>query len=163
MAAGNVGSDAQLDGIDELDIQSEFIADRRGRLRQAGTLGEYHGFIDFWRQWCEGSLFVFSYVILGRDYLTRSLHFPVCNWLQKNPSYRKMLLLPRRHAKTSIVSHALPLHILIQPEGGLYMPQKPGCDMRILLAGETMLRATDNMTMTAAGGVFSSKVKLRSA
>lgn len=136
---------AQLNGLEELDIASEFVTDRRGRLRQVGTVGEYHSFVDFWRTWCEQSLFVFSYVVLGRNYLTRPLHLPVCNWLQKAPPYRKMLLLPRRHAKTSIVSHALPLHILIQPEGGCYMPSKPGCDMRILLAGETMPRATDNM------------------
>lgn len=145
MATGDVGYHAELDGVDELDIHAEFIADRRGRLRQAGTIGEYHGFIDFWKSWAEQSLFVFAYVVLGRDYLTRALHLPVCNWLTKAPPYRKMLLLPRRHAKTSIVSHALPLHILVQPEGGIYMPNKPGCDMRILLAGETMPRATDNM------------------
>lgn len=134
-----------VDTLAEIDIQLELIADRRGRLRQAGTVDPSGGFVDFWRSWCEQSLFVFCYVVLGRSYLTRGLHFPICNWLQRTPPYRKMLLLPRRHAKTSIVSHGLPLHILVQPEDGLYIPGKAGCDARILLAGETMLRATDNM------------------
>lgn len=142
MVAGGVADYAEQHS---LTIQQEFVADRRGRLRQAGTVDPHRGFIDFWRSFCEKNLMVFAYVVLGRDYLTRTLHLPVCNWLMKTPPYRKMLLLPRRHAKTSIVSHALPLHILVQPEGGMYIPNKPGCDVRILLAGETMPRATDNM------------------
>lgn len=147
MVAGSVPSDAQLHGLndDDLIIHQEFVVDRRGRLRQAGTVDPHVGFVDFWRRFCESNLLVFAYVVLGRDYLTRSLHLPVCNWLMRTPPYRKLLLLPRRHAKTSIVSHALPLHILVQPEDGIYMPGKMGCDMRILLAGETMPRATDNM------------------
>ena len=147
MVATSVAGHAEQHGLadGEIRIHQEFIADRRGRLRQAGTVDPHQGFVQFWRDFCERNLLVFAYVILGRDYLTRSLHLPVCNWLMRTPPYRKLLLLPRRHAKTSIVSHALPLHILIQPKGGIYMPNKQGCDMRVLLAGETMPRATDNM------------------
>ena len=147
MVAGNVADHAEFDGVapGHLRIHQEFVIDHRGRLRQAGTVDGHATFIDFWRTFCERNLMVFAYVVLGRDYLTRALHLPICNWLMRTPPYRKLLLLPRRHAKTSIVSHALPLHILIQPEGGIYMPQKEGCDTRILLAGETMPRATDNM------------------
>lgn len=126
-------------------LRREFVVSTDGKMRQAGTVDPHDEFVDAWREMCEQSLFVFTYLVLGRTYLTPTLHMPVCNWLQKTPAYRKMLLLPRRHAKTSIVSHGLPLHILIQPENGLYMPEKAGSDCRILLVGETDTRATDNL------------------
>lgn len=126
-------------------IEEEYIADRRGRIRQAGTIDPDGTSPDKLRYICEKSLYYFCVIILGRHYLTSSLHRPACNWLSKIPSYRKMLLWPRRHAKTSIVSHGLPPHILIQPLGGRYLPWKPGCDTRILLAGETAPRAVGNL------------------
>lgn len=133
--------------MDPLKLRREFVAGRNGRLRQAGTIDPNDRFIQRCKELCERNLFIFGYLVLGRDYLTRDLHLPVCNWLQRTPPYRKMLLLPRRHAKTSIVSHALPLHILVQPEGGHYLPNKPGYDCRIMLAGETESRATDNLSV----------------
>lgn len=126
-------------------IIEEFVADRQGRIRQAGTVDPDRHAPDKLRLICERSLYHFCLFVLGRQYLTRSLHMPICNWLQKVPTWRKMLLLPRRHCKTSIVSHGLPLHIIVQSKGGLYMPEKPGCDMRVMMAGETETRATDNL------------------
>lgn len=126
-------------------ITREFIVEPGRRLRQAGTVDPNNDFIDTWREIFEASLFIFCYVVLGRTYLTNTLHYPVCNWLGTTPPYRKMLLLPRNHAKTSIVSHGLPLHMLIQPLGGLYTPYKRGINMRIMLAGEVQTRADDNL------------------
>lgn len=128
-----------------LKFQKEFVTDRQGRLRQAGTVDPGGDMPDKLKFICEKSLYSFAVLVLGRGYLTAGLHRPICNWLSSVPVYRKLLLLPRRHAKTSIVSHALPLHILVQPEGGPYMPWKAGCDVRVLLAGETETRATDNL------------------
>lgn len=126
-------------------IREEIVADRHGRLRMAGTIDPNGYYIEKVRYLCTRSLFAFCLVVLGRTYLTKSLHLPVANWLQTTPGYRKLLLLPRRHAKTSVVSHGLPLHLVVQPEDGPYMPWKAGCDLRILMSGETETRACDNL------------------
>jgi hypothetical protein len=89
---------------------------------------------------------VFTKGVLHRRYLTAGLHRDVCTWLQTCPPNRKLLLLPREHAKTTIVSHALPLHILIQPaHTNLYFPGEPGTEQRIILAGESEKRAKDSV------------------
>jgi len=88
---------------------------------------------------------------MGRRYLTKDLHLPVCDFLQKVPAYRKMLLMPRDHAKTSLVSHCLPPHIIIQPaETNKYFPGMAGADCRILLAGESQGRAGSNLSVIEA-------------
>lgn len=146
--------------IDDL-YRVEVVADKNGRLRQAGTIESTEGqaIIDI-RARAETDLFFFCYFVLGRDYLTPTLHAPVCRWLTTTPPVRKMLLLPRRHAKTSIVSHGLPLHILIQPEeNNIYMPGLAGCNMKILMAGEVEKRASENMGVIRA--VFEQNYRFR--
>lgn len=126
--------------------REEFVIDKRGNMRQAGTVDPEREFIDAQRRIFETDLYEFTYGVLGRTYLTIELHSPVCRWLSHTPPYRKLLLLPRRHAKTSIVSHGLPIHILIQPkDNNIYIPGKDGRDTRIMLAGETADRAQDNL------------------
>lgn len=125
----------------------EIVVDKRtGLPRQAGaSMPEGEGVKRF-RTLCERSLFVFGKAIMARKYLTKSLHLPWCESLTCIPPYRKLRLLPRRHAKTSIVSHCLPIHILIQSkEDNIYFPNILGSEQRILLAGETERRATDNL------------------
>lgn len=126
-------------------FRREFVADERGRLRQAGTVDPRQQSIDQLKEACEISLYIFCVFVLGRHYLTPTLHRPLCNWMAAGSHFRKMLLLPRAHAKTSIVSHGLPLHLIIQPKGGIYMPKKPGSEMRILMVGETEGRAVNNL------------------
>lgn len=126
-------------------VHREFVADRMGRIRQVGTVDFTGKMAGKLQQVCEKSLYHFCLFVLGRQYLTGTLHKQVCNWLMWTPPFRKLLLMPRRHAKTSIVSHGLPLHMVVQPEGGMYMPHKAGSEMRILLAGETVERAQGNM------------------
>src|SRR5712691_5294920 len=119
--------------------QLRFVVDpRTGKVREAGTLGEDGGTsIRRLKEACERDLYLFVKFILGRDYLTDSLHWPITRWLQAPTSQRKLLLLPREHAKTSIVSHGLPIHVLIQPaESNIYVPGIDGADCRILLACE---------------------------
>jgi hypothetical protein len=55
-------------------------------------------------------------------------------------------MLPVVHLKTSIASHAFPVRVLIQPEGGLYFPKMAGSDARILLHGETTDKARENLS-----------------
>lgn len=125
----------------------ELVVDpRTKRVRQAGTIDPVGAYVLSEREIYERDLYEFTSVVLERDYLTPTLHRPVCEWLQRRPPVRKMLLLPRRHAKTSIVSHGLPPHILIQPrDHNIYLPGRLGADTRIMLAGEVATRAQNNM------------------
>jgi len=115
----------------------------------------------------EADLFLFATIVLGRTYLYAPLHGPICKWLTTIPvvedgraKFRKLLLLPREHCKTSIVSHALPAHILIQrPETNIYLPGVDGCDTRIMLAGETLDRASKNLRVIQ--GIFESNELFR--
>jgi len=134
------------------DFQEEVIVDAKtGNVRQAGTTQPSAEFIRRIKKRCENDLHVFSKAIMGRDYLTKSLHLPICNFLQTTPPFRKLLLLPRDHAKTSIVAHCLPPHIIIQPaESNIYFPGWNGSEMRILLAGETESMASRNLRVVQA-------------
>jgi hypothetical protein len=83
---------------------------------------------------------------LLRQYLSPKLHTDVALWAMRKTAFRKLLLLPRNHCKTSIISHGLPCHLLIQPkDSNIYLPGKAGVDTRILLAGETVGRASNNL------------------
>lgn len=129
------------------ELKREVVIDANtGRPRQAGTTEPTGEFILRLKAQCERELYVFSKAIMGRDYLTKTLHLPICQFLQETPPFRKMLLLPRDHAKTSIVSHCLPPHIIIQrKEDNIYFPGWNGSEMRILLAGETEGMASRNL------------------
>src|ERR1043166_1167727 len=125
-----------------------FVVDAKtGQVREPGTLGEDGG-----RQWAEirraaeSNLYYFTKFILGRRYLTDPLHAPVCGFLQDRNYARKLLLLPREHCKSSIVSDALPMHILLQSEEtNIYFPGLDGADCRVLLSAETETRAMDHL------------------
>src|SRR5574342_173805 len=128
-----------------MDAQIEIIVDANGQPRQAGASTAEGEFITNVKLKAERSLYFFAKAILGRGYLNRRLHTDVSRFLTTTPPYRKMLLLPREHAKTSIVSHALPAHAIIQPkESNIYIQGRAGVDSRILLAGETLDRAGKN-------------------
>lgn len=136
--------------LSHADLQCEVIVDRNGQPRQAGADVQDGEAIREIRRVAERDLFFFSKGIIGRQYLTAHLHKPVCDNLQKAPPYRKLLLMPREHAKTSIVAHCLPLHILIQPaEGNVYFPGHAGTEQRIMLAGESERRSKSNLRVIA--------------
>ena len=129
----------------------ELIADsKRQQVRQAGADREGE-WVKKFKKAAEQNLYVFSKGVMNRDYLTKHFHLEVARFLQKSPPYRKMLLLPRNHGKTSLVSHCLPIHILIQPaDGNIYFPGLAGSECRILLAGEKEDRAKDNLRVISA-------------
>lgn len=121
----------------------ELVIDRAtGRVRQAGAASAEGAFVLDFRRRAERSLYVFAKGVLGLTRLTRTLHRSVCAWLTRMPPYRKLLLLPRDHLKTSMAVRALPMHMLIQPaESNLYMPGRDGATIRVLLAAETATNA----------------------
>lgn len=126
---------------------AELVVDQAtGRVRQAGATQDEGAWVLELKAKAERSLYVFAKAILGRQYLTPTLHAPVCQWLTTFPPRRKLLLLPREHAKSTLVSQALPLHMLLQPkEANLYFPGEDGADQRIILACETERRAGDHL------------------
>ena len=129
----------------------EVVVDRNGQPRQAGADLPEGEFVKRLKKRAEENLYVFSKAIMGRSYLTKDLHLPLCQSLQKCPPYRKLRLWPRAHAKTSVVSHCLPPHILIQPaESNLYFPGLQGTECRILLSGETERMAKKNHRVVKA-------------
>jgi hypothetical protein len=142
--------------MDTASTQStiEVVIDANGAPRQAGASQAEGEFIKELKEAAERNLYVFSKAILGRNYLDTSLHGGIARFLTRTPPYRKLLLLPREHAKTSLVSHALPAHAIIQPkERNVYVGGRAGVDTRILLAGETIDRAGKNLS-TIQTGIF---------
>lgn len=126
----------------------EITIDKNGQPRQAGADLPEGKFIVELRERAEGNLYAFTKGILGRSYLSPSLHTEVAQWAANKTFYRKLLLLPRNHAKTSIISHGLPCHLIIQPKDtNIYLPGKAGVDTRIMLAGETERRAANNLSV----------------
>jgi hypothetical protein len=116
----------------------EIVLDSKGRPRQAGSDGPEGRFVSKFRALAERDLYAFSYGILGYNFLSPGIHRDSCLWLQRVPPFRKLLMLPRLHAKSAIVSQCFPLHVLIQDSTtNLYMPGIAGSDCRILMACET--------------------------
>jgi hypothetical protein len=133
---------------DDLDqyTYKEVIVDKNGLPRHAGSDTQEGLFVRGFKKAAEQSLFLFCKAVLNRHFLTDSLHRPVCEFLQKVPPFRKLVLMPREHAKTAIVSGGLPLHIIIQPaETNIYFPGMEGSECRIMLAGENMRMAKKNL------------------
>ena len=128
----------------------EIVVDKTGVPRQAGSAHPEGEFITRFRRLAEGSLHVFGKGVMGRAYLCDHLHLPTADFLQKVPPFRKLLLMPRDHAKTTLVSHCLPPHILIQPAShNIYFPNMEGCECRILLGGSSQGRAEKNLGVIA--------------
>lgn len=132
-------------GDEELDA-IEVVIDANGQPRHAGASMPEGEYIRRFKRRAEESLFIFAKGVLGRFFLTPHFHREICGWLQKCPPFRKMLLMPREHAKTTIASGALPCHIIVQPaESNIYFPGLEGSECRILLSGETAVMAEKNL------------------
>jgi hypothetical protein len=133
--------------IDESQFEyRELIVDKNNVARQAGSDLQEGAWVKEFRIAAEGNLFLFCKGVLNRHFLTDALHRPVCEFLQQVPPFRKLVLMPREHAKTAIVSGGLPLHIIIQPAAtNIYFPGLEGSECRIMLAGENMRMAKKNL------------------
>ena len=134
----------------------------RGERNDLVAIGNTRKFLGAFKVACEQSLYLFAKFVLDMPDLTPHLHKPVCDWVQcVDPAVtfemagqtvrggrRKLLMLPVVHLKTSIGSHAFPLHVLIQPErANIYFHAMKGCDTRILLHGETVGKAKENISV----------------
>ena len=138
----------------------EIIVDRKtGQARQAGAATPEGQFIKDLKLKAEKSLYVFTKGIIGRPFVIKSLHKPLCDYFQMCPPYRKGALLPREHVKTVIVGQCLPVHILIQPKDGLYFPGDEGSEAKIMLGAETMPLAQGNLRVVTHA--FTSNPRVR--
>jgi len=126
--------------------QREVVIDKNGQPRQAGATTAEGEYIKRYKKRAEESLFIFLKGVLGRFFLTPHFHRDICRFIQKCPPARKLVLMPREHAKTTIVAGGLPPHILIQPAAtNIYFPGIEGSECRILLSGETETMAKKNL------------------
>ena len=124
----------------------EVVIGKNGLPRQAGADMPEGEYLKRFKKRAEQSLFIFLKGVLGRFFLTPHFHKEVCGFIQKCPPFRKLVLMPREHAKTTIVAGGLPPHILIQPaETNIYFPGIEGSECRILLSGETEGMAKKNL------------------
>ena len=124
----------------------ELIVQPSGLVRQAGASQSNTKWIDENRERSERSLYSFARTVLDYHWLSPKLHVPVCRWLQTCPPRRKFFLAPRGHCKSTLTAQAMPLHMAVQPAtANLYFPGDPGCDVTVLIVGERLERAQDNL------------------
>lgn len=128
----------------------EFIVQKNGQVRQAGATNAEDPLVSQFRMQAERDLFTFNFGVLDQWWLYPPLHQAICKWLQRCPPHRKALVVPRGHGKSTIGCQGMPLHMIIQPrEHNIYLQGMLGTDTRILLAGETILRAQDHLGVIA--------------
>lgn len=130
----------------------ELTIDRRtGKVRQAGASQAEGKFVQDFKETCEKDLFAFLDGIMDCWFLEPALHKPVCDWLTHFPPFRKMLLMPRNHGKSTIVPRGIPLHMMIQPkEGNIYFPGEIGNHLRLVIAAETETMAVAHLRVIKA-------------
>ncbi len=116
------------------------------QARQAGAAQPNGPWIQEVRQGAESSLYFFLTAILGLTFFTKTLHKPLCDFIQDPESMRKLLVAFRNCGKSTIISRGLPLHAFVQPkERNLYWPGLLGVDTRLLLACETIGRGKEHL------------------
>ena len=92
-------------------------------------------FLSKLRELSKSSLYFLSRAILGFSDLTPHLHQEVCNIVQDFSHKHELILLPRKHFKSTISTISLPIWIHLQD----FIPslQMRGSDVRILIANES--------------------------
>ena len=141
-------------------LTAEDVAAMRVRLRgEPGLelLAERRSeetFVEEFKHRCERSLYFFTKFCGIAPDLTPTLHKTAANWLQNWPpcggevERTKLFMMPTQHLKTSIASHGLPLHLVIQPqENNLYFPGMLGRDVRVAMIGESADKAEENLSV----------------
>jgi len=96
-------------------------------------------FLDELRELSKKSLYFLSRAILGFSDLTPHLHQEVCNRIQDMSLKHQLVLLPRKHFKSTISTISFPIWIHIQD----FIPELEmrGSDVRILIANESSTNA----------------------
>jgi len=85
------------------------------------------------------SFYFFSRGIIGKDYMTKPLHIPLCNFLQDMKILRKLVVLPRSFLKSTLGCIAWPIWL------SLYNP-----DIRILIVCNIIDNAMNHLRQIKA-------------
>lgn len=100
---------------------------------------EFLSHIEEIRDLARKNLYYFTKYVLNFDKLTKSLHLPLCEFIQNPQFNRKLILLPRAHLKSTICTISYPIWLIIQKKiEGLDIK---GTDVRILIANESATNA----------------------
>lgn len=93
---------------------------------------------------CKHDLFYLSSAILGYNKLSTNLHGDLCTWLKQTEKSRfREVLLPRGHYKSTIVTQAHTIQIVLPDDlGDCPWPQNLGPNCRVLIAHETQEMAS---------------------
>ena len=127
-------------------LDRELVIQKNGEPRQAGSTDPNGRLLKLVKKKAETDLHFFCKAILGLTRLTNHLHREVCEFIQKIPPYRKLIMLPRDTFKSTIVSKGLPIHKFIQPkESNVYWPGHNGLECKILLSCETEHHASKHI------------------
>lgn len=132
-----------------LPTKEEFTVQPNGQVRQAGATIAEDKWITSFRTKAERHLYVFAKVVLGYEFFT-TFHKELCEAVQtpRPEPWRVLILAPRDSGKSTIVGRSWPLHVIVQPKDhNIYFPNERGLDQRILLAGETELRAMSHLSV----------------
>lgn len=143
-------SDSILDVVPKGRVHApprrEFVVQKNGQVRHAGSTHAEDRWVTTFRRRAEEHFYVFAKSVMNRPYLTKELHLPICEFIQRVPPRRKLIEVFRGGGKTSLVGHCLPLHMHIQRKAAnCYFPNESGREQRGLLIGETLARASDSL------------------
>ena len=85
------------------------------------------------------SFYFFSRGIIGKDYMIKPVHLPLCNFLQKEEILRKLVILPRSFLKSTLGCICLPIWL------ALHNP-----DIRILIVSNIIDNAMNHIRQIKA-------------
>ena len=66
------------------------------------------------RWFCKNNLFYLAYHVLGYNKINTEFHVSICNWLDQNRRNEILLLVPRNHYKSTLVSIAMTIQEILK-------------------------------------------------
>lgn len=118
-------------------LDEDRISKRRAESeKEFGDLGSEQ--VQYLRKRAKNDLYFLAYGILGYDLLSPRLHGSLANWLLRTQQKRyRMILLPRGHYKSTLVTIADSVRIALPNDAGVQdHPYNLGPDVKVLLAHE---------------------------
>lgn len=133
------------------------IDDLIEKIAASGELVDRGDFKEWFATRCERELWFFARWVAykaedgswGNSWLESRLHREMCRFLTDyTKTRRKLLMVPVVHLKTTVASHAMPLHIIIsRPRNNIYFPGRWGCDTVGVLANESEAKCKENLSV----------------
>lgn len=93
------------------------------------------------RRQCCDSLYFLAKAVIGFNDLTSDLHLDICRFIQEDKAKRKLLIVPRSHFKTTMLSISYPIWRLLPKKEDWQRDKTDGPNSRILLCSSTSTNA----------------------